>query len=307
MKYEMIIFNITLVLFFLILLFSKTKKSKSKFWISQPIQKRKGVILKKILKNKDNKPELIHKNGYILKKLDYWSIKKRGTVPYYPDNLYKIMTEDPDTKVYTLIDVSKKRNAGYIFGQKQYCPEKDKNIIYVSGLYIHQIYRNKGLSEMLITGIINAWWKECNQFYFIHDTLTISKSIGYPIEEKEISIISPWISIFSKKNGINEKIDHEYNFNIKNEETKNKLIHNIYGVEFHIHNYTMIIHGISENIAIFDSELMYKLSTKYPYIIFMYIPSNICNIKPLKTYTQYLYGWNMMGGNKNEGIKTYNF
>jgi GNAT superfamily N-acetyltransferase len=303
MNVQLIIFNIIIILCFFTILLPTRIKKPSKFWITQPIQKKNGELFKQII---DTPPKLSHKPGFILQKVEYWSIKKRNTIPDFPENLYPIIVDDPDSKVYTLIDIAKKRNAGYIFGQLQLCPEKNKNIVYVSGLYIHPIYRGKGLAEMLITGIINAWWKKCKQFYFIHDKETIPSNIATPIEKKNIDIISPWLSFWNPKSIRNitpkNKLIH---FNIQNKNTKHNLIQKDFGVEFHIHNYSLIIHSV-ENSA-FTNELMYKLSTKYPYIIFIYVPQDINIVPPLKSYSQYIYGWNIRGGKNRENICCYNF
>lgn len=289
---------ISLILVFLLSLwFIKEPKNTYGYWKKQPMQKKKGKFPKKIT---EDKPKVYKQTGFAVKEIYHWT---PDFISSFSPEIYQTMCRDNNAKVLCLVDT--RRNnipVGFIYGQKQSVSgekmKEDKEVVYVSGLYLLREYRNKGLSSILISNLIGKWWDKCKQFVFLHDKQILENTIK-PIQEKEIYIFSPWM-FWSYEHNPKTKLFRSQKRYISFYSPKNDnfLIKN-FGAIYHIHGHTAYIHEMIEDND-FEMDTLMKISTKHPWLLWIYVPKEFCTFKGSGSYKRYIYGYNMKGGGEKK-------
>jgi hypothetical protein len=315
-----------IIVFVLFIWMVKEPKSKYQFWSKQPMQKSPGKFPKSIT---NNMPRVYKQEGFAIKELRNWNAE---FISEFSPVIYQSMCKDKDAIVLCLVDL--KRNnipVGYIYGQKQYTyiktsskshnksnkkksdntvkdddetPETPgefgKEIIYVGGLYLLPEYRGKGLAAILISNLVGKWWNKCNQFIFLHDKKILDNSIK-PIQEKEIYIFCPWTFWFYEDDS-NKTFSQKHKRYISFQSPKNDIfIEKDFGITYHIHGYSLYIHSM-KNSKRFDKEMLMRISTKHPWVCWIYVPKEYSNIKSNASYKKYIYGYNLKGGSKKQKL-----
>jgi GNAT superfamily N-acetyltransferase len=307
---------ISVMILFLVFLWGvKEPKSTYRFWSKQPIQQSPGKFPNKIT---TEKPRIYKQDGFVVKELRSWNPE---FISDFSPDIYKTMCRDKDAIVLCLID-ERKNNipVGFIYGQKQFAeggsggrdethetppsspppPEGGKEVIYVGGLYLLPEYRGRGLAAVLISNIVGKWWKICDQFIFLHDKKILEDTIK-PIQSKKIYIYCPWV-FWTYGTGPRERRSRRHKRYISFQSPKNnRFLEKDFGVIYHVHGYSLYIHSM-KNSKRFDKEMLMKLSTKHPWVLFVYVPEEYTAITSGASYERYIYGYNLRGGSKKQGI-----
>ncbi len=212
----------------------------------------------------------------------------------FSEEIYHSMCIDKNAIVLGLYDTNRKTNIpiGFIYGQKQKMYNQSiylGSVIYVSGLYIQKSYRNRGLSSLLISNLIDKWWDKCKRFVFIHDKKILDSKM-VPIQRKEISLFSTWLS-FSYKDISNTFFSKSNKRDISFESKSNKkFLKRDFGAIYHIDGYTAYVHKMIGKRC-FSSTTLKQISNKYPWLLWVYVPKDECVCNGSLSYDRFIYGY----------------
>jgi GNAT superfamily N-acetyltransferase len=273
------------------------------------MQKKPGKFPQKIT---SEKPKIYKQDGFNVTEIYKWT---PDFISDFSPDIYQTMCRDKNAIVLCLSDT--RRNnipIGFIYGQKQVVYnrklKKNTEIVYVGGLYLLPEYRGKGLAAVLISNLVGKWWDKCNQFIFLHDKKILDNTIK-PIQEKEIYIYCPWIFLTYTQQPHNTKSQRTKTLGGTSETRarrrryisfsspkNNSFLEKNFGITYHIHGYSAYIHEIEDNQ--FNLETMMKISTKHPWLIWIYVPAEYCSFRGSGSYKRYIYGYNLKGGGEKK-------
>ena len=292
--YSIIYTTLFLLILYYLCFIWKEPKSTFNFWQEQPLQKKKGIFPNIITKSR---PKVYTKIGFDVKELKKWNY---NYISDFSSDIYNIMCNDNNAKVFAIITDGKA--IGFIYGQKQKVRKSSIEIVYVGGLYLLPEYRNQGLSALLISTLVDAWWDKCNQIIFIHDKPILDNKYK-PLQEKEIyavNTLTQWL--YSNASTSIEKQKHIEFSSINN--VNDGFLLKKYGLTYHINGYSAYIHKVNKGRK-FTKELLRKISEDHPHLIWIYVPKEYSAMKTSTSYIRYIYGYNMRGGKKNENYRIF--
>lgn len=269
------------------------------YWEKQPMQKTPGKFPKRIT---NEKPKIYKQEGFDVREIYKWD---SNFISDFSDDIYQTMCWDKNAIVLCLID-TRRRNAppvGFIYGQKQVASgqklKEDAEIVYVGGLYLLPEYRGRGLAAVLISNLVGKWWNRCNQFIFLHDKKILDNTIK-PIQEKEIYIYCPWLFLTYTQPPHKGKSQRTNRYISFSSPKNNSFLEKNFGITYHIHGYSAYIHEIDKKR--FSIETLMKISTKHPWLIWIYVPAEYCSFRGSGSYKRYIYGYNLKGGGEKKKL-----